>query len=75
MISVLSLFVSTVTYQNLACNSQIRKSFSEKLAKRAAEFSLKVALARLQESAGMDNAISAKRSNIETPSNGNDIGI
>jgi hypothetical protein len=75
MIGMLSLFVSTITYQNLAYNSQLRKSFSEKLAKRAAEFSLKVALARLQESAGMDNAISAKRSNIEISSNGNDIGI
>lgn len=74
---MLALFMCAMAYQNLAYHAQLGKSFSEKLAKRTAEFALKIALARLQESAGPDGAISAKRSNIYGDNflNGNDIGI
>jgi hypothetical protein len=74
---LLSLLISSVAAQNLMYNAQLRREFAKKRARYAALFALKVALARLQESAGVDGVISAKRNNVDSKiaPNGNTIGI
>jgi hypothetical protein len=73
----MSLLIASVTAQNLMQDAHFRRVFLEKQAKRAAIFALKVAVARLQEAAGPDNAISAKKSNIydKIPSEEDIIGV
>jgi hypothetical protein len=63
-IGAMSLLMATTTAYNLTQSAYLRKVFQEKQAKRAATFALKIALARLQEAAGTDCAISAKKSSI-----------
>jgi hypothetical protein len=63
-IGTMSLLMAATAAHNLMQSAHLRKIFLEKQAKRAATFALKVALARLQEAAGPDCAISVKKSNI-----------
>ncbi|MDR2436411.1 MAG: hypothetical protein LBD33_03860 [Puniceicoccales bacterium] len=76
-IGTMSLLMASITAQYLVQNAHFRRVFLEKQARRAAMFALKVAVARLQESAGPDNAISAKKSNVygKIPPEEDDVGV